>query len=126
MSKKPKSPTAAPSKAIGLPELRAFIWASPRMAALCPGAHYYLFNFTPTPEKDLTEVPANIERHGATAAFDYLYGHANIERAKYGYWAVGHRANKTLKIFDDLLAAAAYAEMLREVCLAEAARPDLH
>jgi hypothetical protein len=126
MSNKPKPPPAAPSKALSLPERRAFIWASPRMAALFPGAHYYLFDFTPTLEQDLTDVPANIERHGVTAAFDYLYGHAGIKRAKYGYWAVGHRANKTLKIFDDVHAAADYADVLRGICLAEAARADLH
>jgi hypothetical protein len=125
MSKQPIAPAPAPRK-LSVAERRAFIWASPRIhSKSCPGP-YYLSSRSPTDAEPLSDADTGVERSGVKDAFDYLYGHANIERAKYGYWAVGHRANKTRKIFDDMHEAAAYAEVLRRICLAEALRADLH
>ena len=86
---------------------------------------YYLCSRTPTEAEPIRDADI-VEKHGVKAAFDYLYGHANITRAMYGYWAVGHRANNTRKIFDDMFEAAYYAEVLRVMCFTEAARADLH
>jgi hypothetical protein len=124
MSKKPA--TTRESQKLKVAERRAFIWASPRIHSKGAPGPYYLCSCTPTEAEPIWDADIAVEKHGVKAAFDYLYGHANITRAKYGYWAVGHRANNTRKIFDDIHEAADYAEVLREICFAEAARADLH
>jgi hypothetical protein len=125
MSKQPITPAPAQRK-LSVAECRAFIWASPRIHSKACYGPYYLSSRSPTEAEPLTEDDIIVERNGVKDAFDYLYGHANIERAKYGYWAVGHRANNTRKAFDDIYEAAAYADLLRGICLDEALRADLH
>jgi hypothetical protein len=113
MNKKLSKPPT-PSKGLTVSERRAFIWASPRMSALCNGAEYFIYDFTPAPDQSLKDVPANIICNGVTAAFDHLYRHANIERTAHGFWALGHQAEGTRLIFEHMHQGAEYAEYLRE------------
>jgi hypothetical protein len=122
-----KNITATPeSQKLTVAERRAFIWASPRIHSKGVRGPYYLCSRTQTEAEPIRDADITVEKRGVKAAFDYLYGHANITRAMYGYWAVGHQANNTRKIFDDMFEAAYYAEVLRVICFNEAARADLH
>jgi hypothetical protein len=96
MSKKPA--TTRESQKLTVAERRAFIWASPRIHSKGAPGPYYLCSRTPTEAEPICDADIAVEKHGVKAAFDYLYGHANITRATCGYWAVGHRANNTRKI----------------------------
>jgi hypothetical protein len=72
----------------------------------------------PTEDDPLTDDDASIEKYGVKETFDYLYGHANIERTPHGFWAVGHSADDTRLVFGDMHEAAAYSEALRGIYLA--------
>ena len=124
MSKKPA--TTPESQKLTVAERRVFIWASPRIHSKDVRGPYNLYSRTPTEAEPIRDADITVKKHGVKAAFDYLYGHANITREMYGYWAVGHRANNTRKIFDDVFDAAYYAMVLRVICFTEAARADLH
>jgi hypothetical protein len=113
-------PTTTPaSKPLTIAERRAWIWASGRVHSRpIPGALYYLFPRVPTEDDPLTDDDATIEKYGVRATFDYIYGHANIERTPHGFWAVGHSADDTRLVFEDMHEAAAYSQVLRDIYLA--------
>jgi hypothetical protein len=117
MNKKLSKPPT-PSKGLTVSERRAFIWASPRIHSKSVPGPYNLCSRCPTEEEPLTDADMTIERSGVKAAFDYLYGHANIERTEHGFWAVGHLADDTRLVFDDMHEASGYAEHLRQLYLA--------
>ncbi len=114
----PNKPTITASKPLTIAERRAWIWASERVHSRVPGAIYYVFpHVFPTEDDSLTDEGAIIEKYGVTATFDYLYVHANIVRTPHGFWSVGHSAEGTRLVFDDIEEAAAYAQVLRDIYL---------
>jgi hypothetical protein len=114
-----KPPPTPTSIALTLAERRAWIWASERFYSAHPGAVYWLCSRVLTEDNPLTSEDDIIQKRGVKATFDYLHGHANIERAPHGTWAVGHSAYDTRLVFDDIYRATTYSEMLREMYLAE-------
>jgi hypothetical protein len=117
----PNKPTTTPaSKPLTIAERRAWIWASGRVHSRFRAACYYLFPRALTEDEDdpLTDEDADIEKYGVRETFDYLYRHANIERTPHGFWAVGHSADDTRLVFEDMHKAAAYSEALRCIYLA--------
>ena len=106
------------SSLLTISERRAFIWESPRM---CQQHRAMCYIFVNVPREDATEdeLPPTVERHGVKAAFEYLYGHTQIERTRHGFWVVGSPDDDTLMAFDNLEGAAGYAQDLRDFYLAE-------
>ena len=110
-----KSPPSSPKLAVA--ERRAFIWANPRAQSKGEPGPYYLCSRTPTEEEPMTDEDIALEKYGVKAAFDYLYGHANIERTPHGFWAVGHSAEDTRLILETIEEVAHYSEVLRGLYL---------